>query len=367
MCDLDTGWVWTNGPVRPEIAQQAELALKKNGIESTVAAHDFGEMDACGNFEPFSTDFVVTLKNDPNRRQSPNAQSEMAESIRAALLPFGKPQLGNIRIDSGSGAAKSYTSPLDEQALTTNIAPMSGASLNAEAPLNKKVLLLVFDPTMSNGQDLNTYMGWPAYSTLVQGIIDSFQSASHGQLQYTIADTHVVSNEWPVKVDGFRYTEATYLAVMQNGAPGHSPDEVDYNVIIDNPQFDICGKLNRGEIDELWMYGAPYFGFYESRLVGPGAYSYNSPPLTSTHNCNKLLPIMGLSYERGVAEAVHSFGHRAEATMTKVYGSWQENRTAHSWDRFGLVKAQSPNYSYSGCGSVHYPPNGLADYDYGNL
>src|SRR6185295_613933 len=28
-CDLDTGWVWTNGPVRPEIAQQAELALKK--------------------------------------------------------------------------------------------------------------------------------------------------------------------------------------------------------------------------------------------------------------------------------------------------------------------------------------------------
>ncbi|HXD12207.1 MAG TPA: hypothetical protein VN653_19210, partial [Anaerolineales bacterium] len=299
MCDLDTGWVWTNGPVRPEIAQQAELALKKNGIESTVAAHDFGEMDACGNFEPFSTDFVVTLKNDPNRRQSPNAQSEMAESIRAALLPFGKPQLGNIRIDSGSGGARSYTSTWDEQALTTNIAPLPGSSLNAEAPLNKKVLLLVFDPTMSNGQDLNTYMGWPAYPTLVQGIIDSFQSASHGQLQYTVADTQVVSAEWPVKVDGFRYTEATYLAVMQNGVPGHTPDEVDYNVILDNPQFDICGKLNRGEIDELWMYGAPYFGFYESRLVGPGAYSYNSPPLTSTHNCNKLLPIMGLSYERG--------------------------------------------------------------------
>ena len=114
------------------------------------------------------------------------------------------------------------------------------------------------------------------------------------------------------------------------------------------------------------MYGAPYFGFYESRLVGPNAYYYNSPPLTATHNCNKLLPVMGLSYERGVAEAVHSFGHRTEATMAKVYGSWQENRTAHNWDRFGLVKAQSPDYSYSGCGSVHYPPNGLSDYDYSN-
>jgi hypothetical protein len=262
--------------------------------------------------------------------------------------------------------AKSYPSTLGAETPTENSALAPASPLNVSASLNKKVFLLVFDPILGSGQDLNTYMGWPAYSTLVQGIVNSFQSASHGQLQYTIAQTQVVSNEWPVKIDGFRYTEATYLGVMQNGAPAHSPDEVDYNAIIDNPQYDICGKLNRGEIDELWMYGAPYFGFYESRLVGPGAYAYNSPPMTGIHNCNKLLPIMGLSYERGVAEAVHSFGHRAEATMTKVYGSWQENTTVHNWDRFGLIESQSPNYTYSGCGSIHYPPNALADYDYGN-
>jgi hypothetical protein len=52
--------------------------------------------------------------------------------------------------------------------------------------------------------------------------------------------------------------------------------------------------------------------------------------------------------------------------MATLYGGWAENRTNHNWDRFGLVKAQSPNYSYSGCGSGHYPPNALGDYDYGN-
>jgi hypothetical protein len=52
--------------------------------------------------------------------------------------------------------------------------------------------------------------------------------------------------------------------------------------------------------------------------------------------------------------------------MTQTYGSWEENRTLHNWDRFGLVKAQSPNYTYSGCGSVHYPANGVEGYDYSN-
>ena len=363
-CRGDEGWVWALGPSQPEVAHQAEAALRQQGIESVVTATDFGEKDSCGSFEAFSIDFTITLKN--NSKQPPGDPSGIAENIRATLRPFGKPQVGNLRIDFGDGQAKTFPSSLSVQNSLDSLAATSEASSSVSAAFNKKVFLLVFDPLLSNGQDLNTYMGWPAYSTSVQGIINSFQTASHGQLQYTIAQTQVVSNEWPVKVDGFQYTEATYMAALQNSSLAHSPDEVDYNAIIDNSQFDICGKLNRGEIDELWMYGAPYFGFYESRLVGPGAYAYNSQPMTGTHNCNKLLPIMGLNYERGVAEAVHSFGHRQEATMTEVYGSWQQNTTAHNWDRFGLVKIQSPNYTYSGCGSIHYPPNGLADYDYSN-
>jgi len=362
-CEAGTGWVWARGPSRPEVAQQAETALRKAGIDAIVAASDFGETDSCGTFEVFSTDFTITFKNNSNFRQSPQAQSGAAENIRVALSPFGAPQVGNIRIDFGDGAAKSYPSSMDVQASVDRLAVTSDSSSTVTASLNKKVFLLVYDPTLANGQALSTYMGWSSSTTLAQGIVSSFQSASHGQLQYTIAQTQV-QNEWPVKVDGFRYTETSYFQVWQGQTPAHSPDGVDYDLTLD--QFDLCGKLNRGEIDELWMFGAPYFGFYESRLVGPGAYSYNSPPLTQTHNCNKLLPIMGLSYERGLGEAVHSFGHREEATMSRAYGSWEENRTAHNWDRFGLVKVQSPNYNYSGCGSIHYPPNAAIAYEYDN-
>src|SRR6266511_2827261 len=75
---------------------------------------------------------------------------------------------------------------------------------------------------------------------------------------------------------------------------------------------------------------------------------------------------MGPSPARTVNEAVHNFTHRAESIMSKVYGGWQENNTSHNWNKFALVRAQSPNYSYSGCGNSHYPPNGVTDYDYTN-
>jgi outer membrane protein assembly factor BamB len=359
-CDDGTGWMWTRGPDQPETARQVEQALSKEGIVSTVAATGFGEKDSCGNFKQYATDFA--LKVEGNAMQSSVEQQALNDKMLSTLSRFAIPRLGNVRIDSESGGSQFYPgSPSSFSASSIPAAPLSGDSV-----LDKKVYLLVYDPILSNGQHLSQYMGWYSYETLATGIIGFMQNASQGQVQYSIAYTSVVTDEWPVKIDGFRYTEQTYLKVMQNQMSPHDPDTVDYDIIIDNPEFDLCGKLNRGEIDELWMYAGPWFGFYESRLVGPDAYLFNSPPVSGTHNCSGLLPIMGLNYERGLPEAVESFGHRTEATMEKAYGSWEENRTAHNWDRFGLVKAQSPNYSYSGCGSIHYPPNGTTDYDYGN-
>lgn len=232
--------------------------------------------------------------------------------------------------------------------------------------LRRRVYVIVYDPLLSNGQYLSDYLGWNEHSILTQQTIDFFRQASRGRLNYEVVYTTIVTDGWPIKVDKFRYTEEEYLAVINGQSPPHEPDTVDYNAIVNSPELDICGKANRGEIDEVWIYNGPYFGFYESTLVGPGAYWYNSPPVPGPHDCNRLIPIMGPSPERGLDCAIHNFGHRMEATMTKVYGSWEQNRTAHNWERFALVKALSPDYSYSGCGNIHYPPNGTSNYDYGN-
>ena len=90
----------------------------------------------------------------------------------------------------------------------------------------------------------------------------------------------------------------------------------------------------------------------------------NSGPII--HAGVPLYVIMGLNYERGVAEAIHSFGHRAESILSHVYGSWSSNGTInHTWDRFSRITALHGN-SPAGCGNVHFPVNATSDYDYAN-
>ena len=79
-----------------------------------------------------------------------------------------------------------------------------------------------------------------------------------------------------------------------------------------------------------------------------------------------LYVVMGLNPERGVAEALHSFGHRAESIMRKVYGSWSEtSEVNHLWDRFTRVASKHPD-AVPGVGNIHFPPNAERDYDYQN-
>jgi len=108
------------------------------------------------------------------------------------------------------------------------------------------------------------------------------------------------------------------------------------------------------------MWGGPYFGFYESNMAGPNAFWLNSGP-TSGSTCKKLLPIMGFNYERGLNEAVHDFGHRAESAMKKVYGNWDPTYT-NSWNRFSLLNKDIKDKA--GCGNTHYTSASLKDYEY---
>ncbi len=384
-CTPGSGWVWVNGPERPEIANQAQKALAQIGIQAIVNAREYGERDSCGSFYLYAIDFSATVQNG---QLEGGRQQSLTSRTYSVLTELGKPRVGNVQItlvpENITFTIPAPDAAFSEVIATREISPDTKAmtiqddSLSPRAflplvtrsypqeALRRNVYVIVYDPILSNGQYLSDYLGWNDHTVLTQGTIEFFRQVTNNRLQYNVIYTTIVTDGWPAKIDGFRYTEAEYLAVITGQKPPHSPDTVDYNAIVNSSALDICGKANRGEIDEVWIYNGPYFGFYESTLVGPGAYWYNSPPVSGPHNCQRLIPIMGPSPERGLDCAIHNFGHRMEAAMTKVYGSWQQNRTSHNWERFALVKALSPDYSYSGCGNIHYPPNGQRDYDYRN-
>ncbi len=197
-------------------------------------------------------------------------------------------------------------------------------------------------------------MGWRDPDQLTKQIISDLEEVSGGSIEIKIVK-RVLAEEFPRKIDGFVYSENQYLQKKW-----HKPDGVDYYWVIQ--KFGIAEGINRDEYEEVWMWGAPYFGYWESTMGGPGAYFVNSPPLKGLKVKKKFI-IMGFNYERGVGEALESFGHRAESILKKVYGSWEAKPT-HDWNRFTLYDKVAPGNA--ACGNIHFAPNSRRDYDWGN-
>lgn len=231
---------------------------------------------------------------------------------------------------------------------------------STEAAPKKRVLSLTYNPIVGNGQRLQAEYGWNDVPSLRRDYLAFLESRSG--YDYEIYRAFVI-NAFPRKTDGFRYDEASYRACMDDSSQCHDPDLADYAYIVE--LYDACELFDQGLIDEVLLFGGPYFGFYESTLAGPAdqAYWYNSSPVSGT-SCDSLLPIMGFSYHVGVGNMLHNLGHRTESTMARVYGSWNHDTLRHNWDRFSLNPHDSPGFSYAGCGNVHYPPNTTTEYSY---
>lgn len=227
-------------------------------------------------------------------------------------------------------------------------------------PIPLLVSLLVFDPPATEaGMTVREVCGWRDPLALTSEFIASLRTASHGLVRVTVVDT-VVSPEFPPKTDGFLYSSEDYLTHWRAREGWHQPDLSDYRWII--REFDLTRKIDDGLADEIWMWGGPYFGFWESTMAGPGAYFCNSDPVEGVESTRPFV-IMGFSYERGVGEMLENLGHRTESILTHVYGSWEAEST-HAWNRFTLYDKVLPGRG--ACGNVHFAPNSEADYDWGN-
>ena len=224
-----------------------------------------------------------------------------------------------------------------------------------------RVLVINFDPIFPSqaSRALHQVCGWNDPRHLTEGYITDLAECSSGYVRYQIVEWMDV-DAFPTKRDGFRYTNHSYMRCRAGQEAWHQPDAVDYQAIF--REFGLSGRVERGEIDEIWLWGFPYAGFWESTMAGRGAYFCNSPPVARIRT-SRIYVTMGFNYERGVGEMLESFGHRVESIMRRVYGSWEPQET-QAWNRFTLHEAVAPGRS--GCGNVHFAPNSERDYDWGN-
>ena len=226
--------------------------------------------------------------------------------------------------------------------------------------LYPRVLAIIHNPVIAQagGRKAKDAYGWNDPDTLAQGYISALQQASHGLVQYEIVERLEVDG-FPAKQDSFSYTPDSFDNAWKS-RQFHQPDAVDYLKLVTG--FKLIEKVDAGQIDEVWLLGFPYCGYYESLMAGPGAFWCNAPPLAGTEHASRRFVIMGFNYERGVGEMLENMGHRVESIMSKVYSHTKGD--ANLYERFIRYDKKAPGKAE--CGNVHFAPNSERDYDWGN-
>jgi hypothetical protein len=278
---------------------------------------------------------------------------------------------GLLRRKTGPGVPQAENSPISAFQSDNRDEPASISS--------PRVLLLILDPSVgtTSGPRLSNEMGWGRPDDLVRRFIAEVLQASGGLVRYQIAE-RVQLEEFPRLVDGFQYDAAGYRAVVAGTAPAHVPSGVDYAGLLD--RFGVVQRIEARQLDEVWVMGFPHAGLYESVMAGRRAFWCNAPPLLQTSKCKRRFVIMGFSFERDIGEMLHSYNHRAEAILARIFNSlgflswaYKPNRVPATvrpdqklnlFERFILFDAIAPGQA--GIGTVHYAPNALRDYDLGS-
>ncbi|MBI5649467.1 MAG: hypothetical protein HZC40_03320 [Chloroflexi bacterium] len=227
--------------------------------------------------------------------------------------------------------------------------------------LKPRVLMITYNPTVdaASGKNLIQEMGWRDADALAQGYADDIRECSGGLVDYQIV-ARVVVDEFPIKADGFRYQAQDYVNAYRAGSGFHTPDAIDYDALI--AKFNLLTRVANNELDEVWLFGFPYIGYWESTMAGKGAFFCNSEPRPNTEACPRRFIMMGFSYERGNGEMLENLGHRAESIMRQVYRF--KSDAANLFERFCLYDQIAPGNAQ--CGNVHFAPNSVRDYDWGN-
>ncbi len=240
------------------------------------------------------------------------------------------------------------------------IHPMDNANEPAQIT-QRKVLAIVYDPIMdkTSGTRLSQTMKWYRTADLVTGFLADLILISNGMARYQIVQ-RLDLDEFPAKTDGFRYTPQTYMNLLRGATSPHIPQGASYDAII--KKYKILQRVANHEIDEVWIFGFPQAGFYESTMGGPGAFWCNAPPLKSTEAAGRRFVVMGFSYERYIGEMLEAYGHRAESIMEQTFGKLTGD--ANLWKRFIRYEKATPGKA--ACGNVHFAPNSLQDYDWNN-
>jgi len=232
------------------------------------------------------------------------------------------------------------------------------------------LLVINYDPILSGhgGARLSRHFKWNNPRPMTTNLIRHIRESSGGFANYRLVEWIDV-DAYPLKRDGFRYDEQSFLSMWKDKKTAHKPDGVSYAAIF--KEHNLVERVQKEDIHDIWIWGAPYFGTDEYAMKIPGDqnfYPTDNPWFYRPYDipdCGRTVWVMGFNYEVGEDNALHSFGHRCEGilALTVGRGIWDDKAgDTNVWSRFTRQAAKFPDDAQ--CGNVHGGPNAKRGYDY---
>ena len=151
-------------------------------------------------------------------------------------------------------------------ALVSVLAQAAPAGADAQAPATRDdrsehikvaVYVLDFDPLTSDGRPLSLAQGWNDPIALQAQYRADVATASGSIVAQRLVRVSRIP-AYPVKADGFRFTDATYHGCLADSTPSYCGELIDYGAVL-NTVFDArlgsaCEALRRGRVDEVWLW-----------------------------------------------------------------------------------------------------------------
>jgi hypothetical protein len=212
-----------------------------------------------------------------------------------------------------------------------------------------KVLLIDFRPPA-------VPQGWRNAIGLAEEFIEAMIQISHKILIYELVAKLEIAT-YPFLTNGLQYNDVTWPQAMQDEKSAirdshGNPLLADYQRIL--LDYKILQGIKNNQIDEVWMFGGPYFGFYESQMVGKGAFWCNSPGI---EQATRRFVVMGFNYQRGLREMIHSYGHRVESILARNFNSQDFQNKLYTHQPTPAPKNPFEQWLLKN-GTVHSAPNG---------
>jgi ELWxxDGT repeat protein len=278
---------------------------------------------------------------------------------------IGSPSLTNvtrleIQHDSGAGGFAITFDGLrfSTREVTTPTATGPAAPTGVQnGTITPRVLVYVFDPVMENkgGARLHDAYRLNDPQTLARGLASDLQRSSHGMYRPQIVETRIV-DQHAYFTDGFQYSDSSYESAW--ASKQMHVGQFDYARFL--RETGLSARVDRGEIDEVWVYAAPGSGLSSSVMAGASPYKLVGPNQAAGQ---RAFAIMGMNIQQGVGDSLVGYGFRIEATMAHLYAALSSD-TNNAWRRFTRTDQDAPGLGQ--VGTVKRPVNATYDYDYNN-